>query len=323
MFHRKQGQISSKSNKVLQKQQQKTTKIADEAHSIVQKVKADPSSLSADQMLTLQETIGNRAANRLLAGRNAAPVQAKLTIGQPGDNYEPEAKEEDAMGQQAFKSSVSDRSKEIIQRQAIKLEGEELSDPMKERLNTAFDQFNAKVLSTSFLSQGQTNQVVIWGIKSTNDFKDYGSTTFYIGNSNQGYQAQDYGQFTEIWQWALNNPIPKDISVRIVIAVNLSINRTTQQLFATLLHEWHVHAVKWKGLIEYIREDKGNFAAPWIQGQGYERRGKGEHKAYANMSDQDIESMVDELNLEEKDKKTVIQLLKRDRDRYDKNTGEI
>ena len=236
---------------------------------------------------------------------------------------DPLAKEEDVIGQQALKSSLNDRSKKIIQRQAIKLEGENLTEQMKKRLDDAYTKFNNTVLSTSFLSQGQSNQVLIWGIKNTSDFKDYGSTTFYIGNSNQGYKADDYKQFTEIWQWVLDNPIPKDVSVRLVIAVNLSINKTMEQLFATLLHEWNVHAVKWKGLIEYIRSDKGNFGVAWIQGQGHERRGKGEHEAYANMSDEKIELMVNEINLTEKDKKVVIDILKKDRDRYDKNTGEI
>ncbi|NEQ24294.1 MAG: hypothetical protein F6K28_35270 [Microcoleus sp. SIO2G3] len=41
--------------------------------------------------MTLQQTIGNRAASRLLAGASATKVQAKLTIGEPGDKYEQEA----------------------------------------------------------------------------------------------------------------------------------------------------------------------------------------------------------------------------------------
>ncbi len=88
MFHRQQGQISPKSGKVSPKGQQTTTQIGNEAHSVVQRAKADPSSLNAEEVLTLQETIGNRTANRLLAGRSATQVQAKLTIGQLGDKTE-------------------------------------------------------------------------------------------------------------------------------------------------------------------------------------------------------------------------------------------
>ncbi|MGF2039752.1 MAG: DUF4157 domain-containing protein [Nostoc sp. CmiVER01] len=90
MFYRQQGQILAKSNKAVQKQPT-TIGITNDVHSIVQRAKADPSSLSADEVLTLQETMGNRATNRLLASRSATQVQAKLTIGEPGDKYEQEA----------------------------------------------------------------------------------------------------------------------------------------------------------------------------------------------------------------------------------------
>ncbi|MEH2327118.1 MAG: DUF4157 domain-containing protein [Nostoc sp.] len=116
MFYRQQGQILPKSNKAVQKQPT-TIGITNDVHSIVQRAKADPSSLSADEVLTLQETIGNRAANRLLAARSTTQVQAKLTIGEVGDKYEQEA---DSVArevvQQINAPAVSGQS-EAVQRQ--------------------------------------------------------------------------------------------------------------------------------------------------------------------------------------------------------------
>jgi hypothetical protein len=100
MFHCQQEQISKESSNISQKGQQTTTKTAKAAHSVgaqslapllIQRAKADPSSLRADEVLTLQKTLGNQAVSRLLAGRNGQRVQAKLTIGELGDKYEQEA----------------------------------------------------------------------------------------------------------------------------------------------------------------------------------------------------------------------------------------
>jgi hypothetical protein len=96
MFHRKPGQISPKSHSAQQKLQQTSNTTAPQvkaAHpaTLIQRAKAEPSSLSAKEVLALQSAIGNREVSRLLAGRSTTKVQAKLTIGQPGDKYEQEA----------------------------------------------------------------------------------------------------------------------------------------------------------------------------------------------------------------------------------------
>ena len=61
---------------------------------LVQRAQLDPRSLTPGDVLQLQRTIGNQAVGRLLAGTKdhpVPPIQATLTIGQPGDKYEQEA----------------------------------------------------------------------------------------------------------------------------------------------------------------------------------------------------------------------------------------
>ncbi|BAY14150.1 eCIS core domain-containing protein [Calothrix sp. NIES-2098] len=94
MFYQSR-QIFKKGNEPLQKGQQTTYRPTPQANTthpamLIQRAKLNPNSLNADEVLTLQEMIGNRAASRLLASRSTTQVQAKLTIGEPGDKYEQE-----------------------------------------------------------------------------------------------------------------------------------------------------------------------------------------------------------------------------------------
>ncbi|MBW4668245.1 MAG: DUF4157 domain-containing protein [Cyanomargarita calcarea GSE-NOS-MK-12-04C] len=96
MFYRQLGQKSDKSNKALQKQyhtSQSTVSQVSGTHpaTLIQRAKLNPNSLNTNDVLRLQQTIGNRAATQLIAGRSGQRVQAKLTIGEPGDKYEQEA----------------------------------------------------------------------------------------------------------------------------------------------------------------------------------------------------------------------------------------
>ncbi|MBW4434471.1 MAG: DUF4157 domain-containing protein [Pelatocladus maniniholoensis HA4357-MV3] len=96
MFYHQQRQISKKSNKDLRKRQQTTYRPVPQTNAthpaiLIQRVKLNPNSLNTDDVLTLQETIGNRAATQLLANSSGQYVQPKLTIGEPGDKYEQEA----------------------------------------------------------------------------------------------------------------------------------------------------------------------------------------------------------------------------------------
>lgn len=209
-----------------------------------------------------------------------------------------------------------------VQRNAIKMEAEGLTEQMKDRFTQAYDQFSGTILAASPLATEANNHVVVHGVsQGSHGMRDYASTTIYFGND--GYQGEDYNQFTNLWEWSLHNRIAADTAIRIVIAVNLTANRTVEELYATLLHEWYAHAVKWAGTITYVRNDGGNFAVAWIQGQGPARREKGEHIEFANWTDQDIEEKVTALGLVDDQKANVISKMKTDRDRHDKNTGEI
>ncbi|MHC0066388.1 eCIS core domain-containing protein [Nostoc sp. UIC 10890] len=80
--------------------------------SVVQRVQQDPNSVSGDERQELESAIGSRSTREILAGKQtswvpefqgisaqlwgnsgqvAAPIQAKLTIGEAGDKYEQEA----------------------------------------------------------------------------------------------------------------------------------------------------------------------------------------------------------------------------------------
>ncbi len=131
MFYHQHGQTTQKSSSALQKRQQTTYRPAPQANSthparLIQRAKLNPISLNADDVLTLQETIGNRAASRMLAGQRATQVQAKLTIGQPRDKYEQEA---DRVASQVVKQIHAPASAQPTQGQSVQrqdIEEEEL-----------------------------------------------------------------------------------------------------------------------------------------------------------------------------------------------------
>ena len=107
-------------------------------------------------------------------------------------------------------------SKTLIQKLAIKKEAPELTEPMLTRFREAYEKFNTEILSASPLTQGDQNQVLIYGVsQASHGMKDYASTVFYIGNN--GYTgSEDYTQFSNLWDWLLDNDIPTDVSARIV-----------------------------------------------------------------------------------------------------------
>ncbi len=121
MFYHQHGQITQKSSSALQKRQQTTYRPAPQAIAthpakLIQRAKLNPISLNTDDVLTLQETIGNRAASRMLAGQRATQVQAKLTIGEPGDKYEQEA---DRVASQVVKQLHTPATAESAQGQSV------------------------------------------------------------------------------------------------------------------------------------------------------------------------------------------------------------
>jgi hypothetical protein len=210
-----------------------------------------------------------------------------------------------------------------VQRKSIKLEAEGITENMQDRFATAYSQFESKILSKSYLAQGDNNQVLIYGVsQKTLKMKDYGATTIYLGNGEKN--IDDYQNFTELWGFkTLEKDVPKDVPVRIVITINLTINKSVEEIYSTLLHEWYVHAVNWEGVVKYIRAGMGNYALPHVQGQGHEKRGKQEHMAFATMKDEQLEQMTDNLGLVDKQKEAVLSKLQADRNRHDKDTGEV
>lgn len=206
----------------------------------------------------------------------------------------------------------------VIQRNAIKVAADGLSVQMTQRFDAAYAQFSGTILAASHLATGANNHVVVHGVRTADGLPDYGSTTIYIGNN--GYQGADYAQYTEMWSLNLANAIPQDVGIRIVIAVNLTLNRSENDLYATLLHEWYAHAEKWADAVALIRNGQSIAA---IQATGHQARGQQEHIEYANWTDDEVEDKVNALNLGAAAKATVLNKLKADRDRHDKVTGNV
>lgn len=198
-----------------------------------------------------------------------------------------------------------------------------LTQAMLNNWTPAAQTFQAQVLANTSLTTGTKNQVVLWGISQKTlgpDVKDlYGSTSFYLANGGyDGCVDGDHANFIEAWNVHLSggNSIPADIAVRMVIAVNLTLHRSQAQIYATLLHEWLVHATRWSGVIEYIRNGKGAFALAWVQGQGAIRREAGEHAQYKAWTDQQITDAVNKLGLDANEAANVTEKIIKDRDRY-------
>jgi hypothetical protein len=198
-----------------------------------------------------------------------------------------------------------------------------LTTTMLNNWTTAAQTFQTRVLTNIDLTNGTKNQVVLWGISQKtlgSDVKDvYGSTSFYLANgAYDGCVDGDHANFTEAWSIKLTakDSVPADVAVRMVIAVNLTLHRSQAQIYATLLHEWLIHATRWSGVIEYIRNGKGAFALAWVQGQGAIRREAGEHAQYKDWTDEQITTAVNQLGLETAEAEKVIATIIKDRNRY-------
>jgi hypothetical protein len=209
----------------------------------------------------------------------------------------------------------------VAQLTAIPIAADKLTPNMKLRFDEAYSQFNGAILSGSQLATGQDNHVVIHGVsKASHNMKNYGSTTIYIGKD--GYRGDEYDKFEEIWDAPGHKDIPDNVSVRVVITVNMTMNASIEELYATLLHEWYVHAAKWEDVVKAIRSGKGKDAVAEVQKEKSAPREAKEHIAYANLSNNHLEGMVNALGLKDQQKDKVFSKLKADRDRHDKITGD-
>ena len=87
---------------------------------ILQRAALDPGSLTPNDVLRLQRTIGNRAVSQLLHARHrpttrTTPIQAKLMVGPAGDSYEQEA---DRVAEQVVNRPAAVGAQSAVQRQA-------------------------------------------------------------------------------------------------------------------------------------------------------------------------------------------------------------
>jgi hypothetical protein len=218
---------------------------------------------------------------------------------------------------------IESNQEESIQRSSYKIEGNGLTKQEQINFNEAFARFDKQILSKSPLTQGSNNQVVLWAITEKNfpQMKSaYATTLLYIGKNN--YKGDDYNKFENLWEWKQKKKINSDTAVRILITLNMNANNTPEELYATLLHEWYIHAVKWVDVIDAIRQSSGIEKMNEVKEKGYQKRADEEHIEYANMSDEQITQMVNSLSLEEEQKQIVIEKMKKDRNSHDKITGK-
>ncbi len=294
--------------------------------------------------LTLIQTKEKHAANtkqQVLQQKSklvtTEPANTKSVFVNDDKNLETEA---DQMGYKASQlkgTETNDKSltqtntshslqlKPVTQLTTEKIEAKGLTTKMGERFHTACDTMISKVIGSSFLATGSQNQVVFHGI-SKNSFSTvaphYGSTNVYIGTN--GYKGSNYDQFTDLFLHNPSQTIPSDVSFRVVITLNLSVNKTIEELYTTLLHEWHVHAEKWEPILQYIRNNSdGHKEVDKIQKTGSATREDAEHQNYANWKDSEAENKVDQLNLNTLQSDKVKNKLKNDIKRYDKVTGKL
>lgn len=203
-----------------------------------------------------------------------------------------------------------------VQRVTAELKQQGITNPMEQRWNAAYAKIKS-VTDTSAFGSSVKHSVVLWAASSgsLNSIKDvYASTSLYVSKlaTTSGYTNGDYASFDEV-------ALPFDFSkktthaYRIVIAFNLTRNATVEEIYTTFLHEWHIHALPWITTA---------MAGLNVAGKNSDRE-KDEHKTYANKTDNELEVYVNSLGLGNVQKATVLSKLKNDRDRYDKNSGDI
>ena len=115
----------------------------------------------------------------------------------------------------------------------------------------------------------------------------------------------------------------KTAAVRLVIAVNMTRNNSDEELYATMLHEWHAHAVKWEQTVRKIRGvADANAPEDAVQSTPAERE-KQEHIEFARTTTEMIRHYVEPLELSAESATEVINKIIGDRNRHDEATGEI
>lgn len=205
----------------------------------------------------------------------------------------------------------------------IDIKGWDLTDQNKgigskyEMFQTVTEKFKP-ILEKSPLSKGDLNIVEIMGVFNK-DFNWFGSTSVFIGNKQK--HVEDYKNYDQLTYLKKNQLKSVDAKspLKIQIALNLKLHDSIENLYTTLLHEWHVHGATWEKTLPVIRQDdlsaKQQIALD-NNGVSIDARASEEHKAYAKWSDETLKEKTEELGLEKEQMTKVLELFKSDRDNY-------
>lgn len=174
------------------------------------------------------------------------------------------------------------------------------------------------IIEKSPLSQGNLNTVEILGVFNEK-LNWFGSTTVFIGNKQQN--QEDYKNYDELPYLGKSQlkKVDAQSPFKVQLALNLKLHESIENLYTTLLHEWHVHGVTWESALATIRSgDQKAKERVAVDNNEYlmNVRANEEHKAYATWSDETLKSKTEELGLDEEQERKVLELFKQDRDNY-------
>ncbi|MFT5780295.1 MAG: hypothetical protein ACI837_003256 [Crocinitomicaceae bacterium] len=208
-----------------------------------------------------------------------------------------------------------------LQRVVGELKEAKITAKMDQNWSAAYVKMNA-IAAASIFGGVAKHSVVFWAtsVGAAADAQEkavlkqlYASTSLYVSTqaAQSGYAAGDSANFGEIG-------LPFDFSTtanhayRIVIIFNLTMHSTVEEIYATFLHEWNIHAIPWMATAA---------AAANVGAGTNATRELDEHKTYANKSDAELIAYVTTLNLSAGEGAKVLAKLTADRNRYDKGTG--
>ena len=112
-------------------ERRRIARVGKKAHDTIARARLYPSMnsrVAAHPVLQLQEALGNQAVGRLLG---SGGVQAKLTVGQPGDRYEREADQVARAVMRMPESQITGEAEEKLQRQPMDEEEEVRRQPVE------------------------------------------------------------------------------------------------------------------------------------------------------------------------------------------------
>lgn len=186
-----------------------------------------------------------------------------------------------------------------------------------EMFQTVTEKFKP-ILEKSLLSEGDLNIVEIIGVFNE-ELNWFGSTAVFIGNKQQNKKDEDnYDQLTYLKNKQLRAVDAKS-PLKIRIELNLKLHDSIENLYTTLLHEWHVHGATWEKTRLKMRKDDLSAKLQIAEDNNavsIDARATEEHKAYAKWSDETLKEKTEELGLEKEQMTKVLELFKSDRDNY-------